>query len=72
MKRVVGYVISETNKFGNWAYNEYSIYYMAKVIEEYDRITGECTKRYYEALNPKFAYRDKKIESFRNFDVEEI
>ncbi|WP_349764102.1 hypothetical protein [Fusobacterium sp. SYSU M8D902] len=72
MKRVVGYVISNSNKFGDWSYNGYAIYYMAKVVEEYDNMTGECKKRYYEALDPKFAYRDKKIESFRNFDVEEI
>lgn len=71
MKRVVGYVISETNKFGNWAYNEYAIYYMAKVIEEYDKNTGECKNRYFEELDPKFAYRDKKIESFRNLKVYE-
>lgn len=48
------------NNFGSWAYNKHSNYYLAKIIEEYNSMTRECIKRYYEALNPKFAYRDKK------------
>ena len=71
MKRTIGYAISDNNNFNSWSYNKYSIYYLAKIVEEYDKNTGECKNRYFEELSPIFAYRNKKIESFRNLKVYE-
>ena len=72
MKRTVGYVISEKNSFGGFAYKGVANYYMAKIVEEYDDWTGEILNAYYEQLSDKFAYRNEKIKKFRGLDVEEI
>lgn len=71
-ERVIGYVISEDNKFVNWMYPSSSIYYLAKKVEIYDDMGGETIKFEYRPLADKFAYREHKIEEFRGFEVKDI
>lgn len=71
-ERVRGYVISEDNKFVDWMYPGFSLYYIAKKVEIYDSISGETIKYEYRPLADKFAYRNHKIEEFRGFEVIDI
>lgn len=71
-ERVVGYVISEDNKFGNWMYQGFSVYYMAKKVEIYDNNGGETIAMEYRPLSDKYAYRSEKVEEFRGLEVKDI
>lgn len=69
MKRTLKYAISEQNKFGNWAYSGKSVYYLASVVGVYCNTSGELLYTYYKPLHSRFAYKNKKIESFRGLEV---
>ena len=71
MEKTIGYVISERNNFGGWAYNGHSIYYLAKKVAILDE-NGEIKETYYSSLADRFAYRDKIITQFRGMEVEKI
>lgn len=71
-ERVIGYVISEDNKFVDWMYPSSSIYYLAKKVEIYDNMSGETIKYKYEPLADKYAYKDHKVEEFRGLKVIDI
>lgn len=72
MRRVIGYAISENNKFENLAYNGVGVYYLAKKIGVFDSMTGELNSEYYEPLSEKYAYRDELITTFRGKEVVKI